>query len=123
MYLNLLTIIGFTGSEADVHYTTSGKMVVTLSVATKASWKNADGEWQSHTEWHRVVLFGSRLAEYGRTLAKGSHVMVQGSVRTREYEKDGVRHRVFELCADSLGKLDRAERRDPRDNGSDAEQA
>ena len=29
MYLNQLTIIGFTGSEADVHYTTSGKMVVT----------------------------------------------------------------------------------------------
>ena len=115
MYLNQLTIIGFTGSEADVHYTTSGKMVVTLSVATKESWKNADGEWQSHTEWHRVVLFGSRLAEYGRTLAEGSHVMVQGSVRTREYEKDGVRHRIFELRADSIGKLDRAERRQDTD--------
>jgi single-strand DNA-binding protein len=123
MYLNQLTIIGFTGSEADVHYTTSGKMIVTLSVATKESWKNADGEWQSHTEWHRVVLFGSRLAEYGRNLAKGSHVMVQGSVRTREYEKDGVRHRVFELRADGIGKLDRAERRDPSENGSDADQA
>ena len=120
--LNQLTIIGFTGSEADVHYTTSGKMVVTLSVATKESWKNSEGEWQSHTEWHRVVLFGSRLAEYGRTLAKGSHVMVQGSVRTREYEKDGVRHRIFELRADSVGKLDRAERRDPSDNGSDVDQ-
>jgi single-strand DNA-binding protein len=108
MYLNQLTIIGFTGSEADVHYTTNGKMVVTLSVATKESWKNADGEWQSHTEWHRVVLFGSRLAEYGRTLAKGSHVMVQGPVRSREYEKDGVKHRVFELRADTIGKLNRA---------------
>ena len=32
-------------------------------------------------------MFG-KLAEYGRTLAKGSHVMVQGSVRTREYEKE-----------------------------------
>ena len=122
MYLNQLTIIGFTGSEADVHYTTSGKMVVTLSVATKESWKNSEGEWQSHTEWHRVVLFSSRLAEYGRTLAKGSHVMVQGSVRTREYEKDGMRHRIFELRADSIGKLDRAERRDPSESGSDADQ-
>lgn len=37
MYLNQLTIIGFTGSEADVHYTTNGNMVVTLSVATKES--------------------------------------------------------------------------------------
>jgi single-strand DNA-binding protein len=62
-------------------------MVVTLSVATRKSWKSADGEWQSHTEWHPIVLFGSRLAAYGRILAKGSHVMVQGSVRTREYKK------------------------------------
>jgi len=99
MYLNQLTIIGFTGSEADVHYTTSGKMVVTLSVATKQSWKNADGEWQSHTEWHRVVLFGSRLAEYGRTLAKGSHVIVQGSVRTREYEKEGCAPSRFRVAS------------------------
>ena len=120
MYLNQLTIIGFTGSEADIHYTTNGTLVTTLFVATKESWKNAQGEWQSRTEWHRVVLF-SRLAEYGRTLPKGSHVMVQGSVRTREYEKDGLRHRVFELRADSIGKLDRAERREPGEPGPDME--
>lgn len=101
MYLNQLTIIGFTGTDADVHYTANGTLETTLSVATKESWKNADGQWQSPTEWHRVVLFG-KLAEYGRTLAKGSHVMVQGAVRTREYEKDGLRHRVFELRADTI---------------------
>lgn len=49
--------------------------------------------------------------------------MVQGSVRTREYDKDGVRHRTFGLRAASIGKLDRAERRDPSENGSDADQA
>ena len=51
------------------------------------------------------------MATYGSTLPKGSLVMVQGSVRTREYDKDAVTHRVFELRADSIGKLDRAERR------------
>jgi len=33
---------------------------------------------------------------------------VQGPVRSREYEKDGVKHRVFELRADTIGKLNRA---------------
>ena len=37
MYLNQLTIIGFIGSEAEVHYTTSGTLVATLSVATRTS--------------------------------------------------------------------------------------
>ena len=110
--LNQLTIIGFTGNEADIHYTANGTLVATLSVATKQSWKDAEGAWQSRTDWHRVVIFG-KVAEYARTIAKGSLVMVQGPVRTREYEKDGIRNRVFELRAETIGKLDRTERQEP----------
>ena len=73
MYMNQITIIGFTGQDAELHYTQNGTPVTTLSVATKESWKNAQGEWQSRTEWHRVVAFG-KLAEYAKTLPKGSHL-------------------------------------------------
>jgi single-strand DNA-binding protein len=118
MYMNQLTIIGFTGQDADLHYTQNGTPVTTLSVATKESWKNGQGEWQSRTEWHRVVAFG-KLADYAKTLPKGSHVLVQGSLRSREYDRDGVTHRVVELRADSIGKLDRAVRRDEADAGTD----
>ncbi len=72
MYMNQLTIIGFIGNDAEAHYTPSGMIVTTLLIATKESWKDHDGQWQSRTEWHRVVTFG-KLAEYARTLAKGSH--------------------------------------------------
>ena len=116
--MNQLTIIGFTGNDAEVHYTPAGLLVTTFSVATKESWKNVDGQWQSRTVWHRVVTFGA-LAEYAQTLSKGSHLMVQGPVRSREYERDGVKHRIFELRADTIAKLDRAVRR--RDADSDAD--
>jgi len=118
MYLNQLTIIGFTGQDADFHYTATGTAVTTFSVATKVSWKNAKGEWQNRTDWHRVVTFGE-LAEYTRTLPKGTHVMVQGSLRSREYENDGERRRIFELRADTVAKLDRAERRAEESTASD----
>src|SRR5687767_10663605 len=95
-------------------YTANGALVTTLSVATKESWKNGDGQWQSRTVWHRVVTFG-KLAEYARTLTKGTHLMVQGSIRTREYRRDGQNHRVCELRADTVAKLDRAERRQEAD--------
>jgi single-strand DNA-binding protein len=114
MYMNQLTIIGFTGQDAELHYTQNGTPVTTLSVATKESWKNDQGEWQSRTEWHRVVAFG-KLAEYAKTLPKGSHLLVQGPLRSREYEKDGLKLRVTELRADSIGKLDRAVRREDGD--------
>ena len=113
MYMNQLTIIGFTGQDADFHYTPNGTAITTLSLATKESWKNDNDEWQSRTNWHRVVAFG-KLAEYANTLVKGSHLMVQGSLRSREYEKDGVKHRVFELRADTIAKLDRAERKESK---------
>ena len=53
--LNQLTIIGFTGSDAEAHYTPNGALVVSLSVATEESWKDADGNSQSRTDWHRVI--------------------------------------------------------------------
>ena len=114
MYMNQLTIIGFTGNDAEAHFTPAGTLATTLSVATKESWKNTERQWQSRTEWHRIVTFG-KLAEYARTLSKGSHLMVQGAVRTREYERDGVKHRIFELRAETIAKLDRAERRQEND--------
>jgi single stranded DNA-binding protein len=58
MYMNQLTIIGFTGQDAEFHYTPNRTPVATISLATKESWKNELGEWQSGTEWHRVVAFG-----------------------------------------------------------------
>jgi len=60
MYLNQLTVIGFTGQDADFHFASNGTPVMTLSVATKESWKDAAGDWQSHTEWHRIVAFETR---------------------------------------------------------------
>src|SRR5262245_53736182 len=74
-------------SAAKAPISTNSTLVPTLSVPTKESWKDA-GDWQSHTEWHRIVVLG-KLAEYAKTLTKGTHVMVQGSLRSREYEKDG----------------------------------
>ena len=109
LYLNQLTIIGFTGQDADFHFSSNGTPVTTLSVATKESWKDAAGDWQSHTEWHRIVAFG-KLAEYAKTLTKGTHVMVQGSLHSREYEKDDVSRRVFEVRAETIAKLDRVQR-------------
>jgi single-strand DNA-binding protein len=120
MYLNQLTIIGFTGQDAEFHIASNGTPVTTLSVATKESWKNDQEEWQSRTEWHRIVVFG-KLAEHTKALRKGTHVLVQGVVRTREFESDGVKQRTFELRADTIARLSRTDRSGTQpDEGSDS---
>jgi len=69
MYMNQLTIIGFTGQDAEFHSTPNRTPVATISVATKESWKNEEGEWQSAPNGTVFVAFG-KLGEYAKTLAK-----------------------------------------------------
>ena len=107
MTLNRLTLIGFVGSDAEQKDGNHGSYTV-FSVATNMSWKNkSTGARETRTEWHRCVANG-KLSEFAATLKKGAHVQVEGELRSREYTKDGVTHRVFECRVASILKLDRA---------------
>ena len=55
----------------------------------------------------------------GEFATNRTYVMVQGSLRSRDYESDGVQRRIFELRADTVAKLDRAERREEESTPSD----
>ena len=118
MYQNKVTLIGFLGSNAEVRNNGS---FTTLSLATKSSYKK-NGEYISHTEWHRCVVFG-KLSEFAKTLTKGAHIHVEGELRSREYDskKTGSKQRVWEIRVSSILKLDRAEKAASEDQGHDDE--
>jgi len=112
MYLNRITLIGFLGSDAELR-TVNNSTCTQLSLATKSSYKDKKtGEYVSHTEWHRAVVWG-KLAEYAKTLTKGAHLQIEGELRSREYEdkKNGnTKRQVWEVRVNSILKLDRAEK-------------
>jgi|SRR5580658_345399 single-strand DNA-binding protein len=111
MYLNRLTLIGFTGGDAETNSGNHGSTFTVFSVARKRSWKNADGEWESRTEWHRCLALG-KLGDFAAGLKKGAHGQVEGELCSREYDNAGVKHKVFECRLESILKLDRAARRE-----------
>ena len=47
MYQNRLSLIGFSGKEAEQKFTNGGVACTILSLATKTSWKNDKDEWES----------------------------------------------------------------------------
>ena len=116
MYINRLTLIGFIGADAETKVGSSEQKFAVFSVATKRSWKNVDGGWESRTEWHRCLALG-KLGDFAAGLKKGAHLQVEGELRSREYDKDGVKHKVFECRLESLLKLDRAARRKEPEGG------
>ena len=119
MYLNTATLTGFLGNDAETRTTKSNSTFTVFSLATKNSWKDREtGEWTSHTEWHRAVVFG-RLKEFAATLKKGDHVQIQGQLRTREYDKPAdstkkasIKQRITEIRVTSILKLDRSWKQD-----------
>ena len=59
MYQNRVSIIGFVGNDAQLKSTKNGAPVAVFSVATQSSWKSAKGSYDSRTDWHRCVAWGS----------------------------------------------------------------
>ena len=125
MYQNKVTLIGFLGNDAEVR-SNDNRSFTTLSLATKSSYKK-DGKYVSHTDWHRCVVFGKKLAEFAGTLNKGAHLQVEGKLRSRDYQpakvgkKQPEKKTIWEIRVDSILKLDRAEKADPEEGGEAAE--
>lgn len=104
MTKNFIEIIGFAGQ--DPQRIGNGKSPVKVSLATSERWKDKNGQRQERTEWH-TVYFWDRTAEVALAyLRKGSHVLVSGSLRSRQYENNGVKHTVCEIHARELLLLD-----------------
>lgn len=119
MYQNRISLIGFIGNDVQLRSTKNGVSVAVLSLATKSSWKNGNGEYDSRTEWHRCTAWG-KLAEFAGKLEKGAHVQIEGELRYREYKQDRgsdadlipTRRRLAEIHASRILKLDRAAKQD-----------
>jgi hypothetical protein len=62
MYINKAIVVGNLGRDPEVRALPSGQNVANFSVATKARFKDRNGEQQERTEWHRIVAF-EKLAD------------------------------------------------------------
>jgi len=104
--VNKVIIVGNLGKDPEMRSFPSGDQVANVTIATTDRWKDKQsGEMKEATEWHRVQ-FNGRLAEIvGQYLRKGSQVYVEGSLRTRSWEKDGVKQYSTEIRADQMQML------------------
>ena len=114
-----MTIVGFVGADPEQRTVRSnGSKFTVLSVATQRSWKNAEDEWASKTEWHRVCVFRPRLAEHvAASIKKGAHILVEGSLVSSTYEQPNGKGKKakaakitsWSIRADIVRKMDRGE--------------
>ncbi len=125
MYKNNVELIGFLGKNAQVRTAnTNDNEFTVLSIATQEYWKDEEtGEWQKATEWHSVIC-NNALGKYAAGLTKGTHILVEGVLRSRTYtlqtgsgkEREEKQIRSWFVKANSIVKLDRPGKDVPSDS-------
>ncbi len=106
--LNKVTLIGNLGKDPETQQLEGNLSVAKFSLATTEIFKGRDGQSQTQTEWHTVVLWRSLAGLAGKYLRKGSLVFIEGKLKTRQFEdKEGKKHYVTEIVAEQLIMLDK----------------
>ena len=106
--VNKVVLVGHLGGDPETRYTPNDTAVANFTVATNESWKDASGENQDKTEWHRCVIFGKPAQIAGDYIKKGQLVYLEGKLQTRNWEdKDGVKRYTTEVICEKFTMLGR----------------
>ena len=107
MSINKVILVGHVGKDPEVKHLDSETAVASFSLATSENYTNKNGEKVENTEWHNIVCW-RRLATLAENyIRKGSQVYIEGKIRTRSYEQDGIKKYITEINADTIQLLGR----------------
>lgn len=106
--VNKVILIGNLGADPEVRHLENGVTVANFNLATSETFKDRQtGERREQTEWHRIVVWRGLAEVVEKYVKKGSKVYVEGKLRTRKWEKDGIDRYTTEIYADNLTMLDK----------------
>ncbi len=95
---NKVSLIGNLGFDPEIREVAKGRKVARFTVATNDSYRNANGERVTDTQWHTIVCWGRTAEAAGKVLRKGSPVALEGRLVHRSYEtKEGGKRYVTEV--------------------------
>ena len=100
--VNKVILVGNLGKDPELSYTQSGTARCRFSLATGESYTNNAGERQQRTEWHNIVVWNKQAENCATYLKKGSSVVVEGKIRTRSWDDNGVTKYRTEVVASGI---------------------
>ena len=101
--LNKVMLIGRLGHEPEMRYTPSGRPLTKFQLAVNRSWKSADGEKKTETEWFNVVTWGKLAEICNQYLSKGQQVYIEGRLHSRQWQdEEGSNHSSVEVIAQEM---------------------
>ena len=108
--LNRVFLIGNLTRDPEIRYIPSGKAVADLRMAISDKYRTAAGEYKEETCYVSVVVWERQAEAAGEYLKKGSAILVEGSLRYEQWEKDGEKKSMLKVNAARIQFLDRLKR-------------
>ena len=104
MSLNKIMLIGRVGKDPDVRALDGGAKVASFTFATTdKGYTLANGtQVPERTEWHNVIMWNKTADLAERYIHKGDKLYLEGKLRTRSYDKNGVKHYIAEVFVDYM---------------------
>lgn len=95
MALNKVILVGRLTQDPELKQTDSGIEVTRFGVAINTA--------QNKTDFFDVVAWRQTATFISRYFKKGDGICVDGYLSSRSYEKNGVKHTVYEVVCDKAG--------------------
>lgn len=103
--MNVCVLVGRLTKKPELRYTPGdGKPVATFTIAVNRSYKNKQGKYDA--DFFTVVVWGKPGENCANFLDKGHRVSVEGELRNRNYEVEGVKRYVTEIIAERVEFLE-----------------
>ncbi|TXN37355.1 single-stranded DNA-binding protein [Flagellimonas hymeniacidonis] len=100
---NKVQLIGNLGNDPEMIILENGNKLAKFSIATNESYKNANGEKVTDTQWHNIVAWGKTAEIVENYLVKGKEVAIEGKLISRSYEtKEGEKRYITEIKCNEL---------------------
>lgn len=104
--VNKVILVGRLGKDPEVRHLENGAAVANFSIATSEVYKDRNtGERREQTEWHNIVLWRGLAEVAEKYLKKGDMAYIEGKLRTRSWEKDGITRYTTEVVGDNMTML------------------
>src|SRR5205814_2803881 len=101
--LNKVLLIGNLTRVPELRYTPSGTAVADLRLAVNRNYTTQSGEKREDTCFLTIVVWGKQAESCREYLDKGSPVLIEGRLQTRDWEaKDGQKRTVTEVVAERV---------------------
>ncbi|RCS27878.1 single-stranded DNA-binding protein [Polaribacter sp. WD7] len=96
--INKVILIGNLGDDVKMHYFDDQNCVGRFPIATSESYTNKQtGEKITNTDWHNIVVRNGLAKVCEKYLTKGDKVYVEGKLKNRQWEQDGVKRYATEV--------------------------